>query len=889
MTKRIAVIILAAFAICGCQVKEINEFVQETSPNPDAKVFTAIIEDNTSVGTKTVLDNDGNVRWKQGDQVSIFVGSTVNEHYQVTDASEGKTSASLYQVTSPGFVAGTDINNNVAFYPYATTAEIAKSGSSYVISDILLPAVQNYAEGSFGNGAFPMAAVTSSTSDMILKFKNVLGGLKLQLKGTATIASIRITGNNNEILCGAAEVTVSNTTTPTISLSDATAKTVTLDCGEGVQLNTETATPFIIALPPMTMDGGFTVVVTDTEGNYMEIKTTKSQTITRSNMLKMPAVVFEGIPTWAVDLGLPSGTLWAPTNIGASSPEEVGGRYAWGETETKDNYVWGNYKWCNGTSSSMTKYCAADGKTELDDDDDVAQVILGNGWHMPDNNQIQELLSECTWVSETLNGVSGYRVTGPNTNSIFLPCNGQWEDAGLTYASRVYLWSSECYGNGNAYRLQYPDDVNWGYNHRHDGLCVRAVLGTYHDDSPASEPEAVDLGLSVKWATFNLGASKPEEYGDYFAWGDISPRDDVPEGAYAWAVYKWCNGSYSSMQKYNTNSSYGVVDGVTTLTLEDDAAASNWGDNWRMPTAAEQNELLENCTWICTTRNGINGYEVISKVNGNSIFLPAAGYKGDSSVIREDGEVGLYWSSSLTEGSSTYTSCRLRFAENEIDHIDINRSFALQIRPVYSETITPEFVDLGLSSGLKWATCNVGANAPEEYGDYFAWGETEPYYSSQNPLTWKDGKEAGYEWPSYQWYDATNDSQTKYCYGVDNKTVLDLEDDAATVNWGGTWRMPTDADWTELRTECTWTWTTQNGVYGRLVTSNTNGKSIFLPAAGYKSGTGHIYAGSYGEYWSSSLNDYYSYAALYANFSSDGVYRNGHVRCYGRSVRPVTE
>ena len=276
---------LTILAITGCQTKE--------QKNPENKVFTAIIDENISGDTNTSLDGEGNVLWKQGDQVSIFAGSTVNEHYQVTDASDGKTAASLNKVGG-GVVAGTEIDNNVAFYPYASTAEVAKSGSNYVISEIELPATQNYAEGSFGNGAFPMAAVTSSKEDMNLKFKNILGGLKLQLKGTATIASITVTGKNNEKLYGDAEVTVTSGGTPSISLNDADAKTVTLNCGAGVALNSETATPFIIALPPITMTGGFTVVVTDTEGKQMEISNSESQTITRSNLLRMPAVNYVG-------------------------------------------------------------------------------------------------------------------------------------------------------------------------------------------------------------------------------------------------------------------------------------------------------------------------------------------------------------------------------------------------------------------------------------------------------------------------------------------------------------------------------------------------------------------------------------------------------------------
>ena len=191
MKKVFVYSLLTILALTGCQTKELD------SLNEDSKVFTAVIDDDFSAETKTSLDGEGNVLWKRGDQVSIFAGSTVNEQYQVSDASDGKTAASLNKVSGGGFVAGTEIDNNVAFYPYASTAEIAKSGVSYVISGVELPATQTYAAGSFGNGAFPMATVTSSTEDMNLKFKNVLGGLKLQLKGTSTITSITVTVNNN--------------------------------------------------------------------------------------------------------------------------------------------------------------------------------------------------------------------------------------------------------------------------------------------------------------------------------------------------------------------------------------------------------------------------------------------------------------------------------------------------------------------------------------------------------------------------------------------------------------------------------------------------------------------------------------------------------------------
>ena len=192
-----------------------------------------------------------------------------------------------------------------------------------------------------------------------------------------------------------------------------------------------------------------------------------------------------------------------------------------------------------------------------------------------------------------------------------------------------------------------------------------------------------------------------------------------------------------------------------------------------------------------------------------------------------------------------------------------------------------EWVGLGLPSGTKWATCNVGATAPEAYGDYYAWGETTT--------------KSTYEWSTYKWCDGSYDTQTKYCtsssYGtVDNKTVLELADDAARANWGGAWRMPTDAEWTELRTNCTWTWTDDyngTGVAGRIVTSKTNGNHIFLPAAGYRGDDVLYGAGSYGRYWSSSVGADNPNNAWYMFFRSDGVFRGNYTRCYGLSVRPV--
>lgn len=196
--------------------------------------------------------------------------------------------------------------------------------------------------------------------------------------------------------------------------------------------------------------------------------------------------------------------------------------------------------------------------------------------------------------------------------------------------------------------------------------------------TPYSSPHvAIDLGLSVKWATYNVGATNPEEYGGYYAWGETEEKED-----YSWSNYKWCNGSSNTMTKYCANSSFGTVDNKTVLDPEDDVAHVKWGGDWRMPTEYELNELRNNCDWEWDEVNGVFGYMIKSRVNDNSIFLPAAGYREDTDVYGICG-FGGYWSSSLGDD---YGDCayRLGFDDGEHDcgYEDCDRYCAISVRPV---------------------------------------------------------------------------------------------------------------------------------------------------------------------------------------------------------------
>ena len=491
----------------------------------------------------------------------------------------------------------------------------------------------------------------------------------------------------------------------------------------------------------------------------------------------------------------------------------------------------------------------------------------------------------------------------------------------------------------------------------------------------ADSHEYVDLCLpsGTLWATCNVGANSPEEYGDYFAWGETEPK-----AKYEASNYKWCNTFIFIQTKYCTSSEQGDWDGKTVLEPMDDAATVNWNSDWHMPSLAQISELINSnyTTAEWTTQNGVNGYLITSKYNNKSIFLPAAGYYGgyDPSVNDYIGIDGAYWSRTLNSSDSRY-SFLLSFSSDRLRTSYWDRSVGRSVRPVRIEqvqrktvteivlnetsiqllpnetksltaTVLPadadiptvtwessnldvaqvsseglvtakavgnctitcsatdgsgvtavcqvkvrstdeneyEFVDLGLPSGTLWATCNVGANSPEEYGDYFAWGETIGYKGGKTTFTWDN----------YKYSNGTYTSLTKYCtkssYGtVDNKTELEPEDDAATANWGNDWQMPSKEQLEELcnSSYTTTTWTTQNGVNGRLITSKSNGKSVFLPAPGGRYTSGLDYAGSEGYYWSRSLYTDYPQAAYELDVIRSWIGLDSEGRSYGYSIRPV--
>lgn len=245
-----------------------------------------------------------------------------------------------------------------------------------------------------------------------------------------------------------------------------------------------------------------------------------------------------------------------------------------------------------------------------------------------------------------------------------------------------YYWNQAAQGPHDWYvvsTISLNNEVIASYKSEVGHFTVEGGTPGPKHDYPV--PEIVDLGLpsGIKWASFNVGASAPEEYGEYFAWGETEPKT-----YFGFETYKWCNGTITSLTKYNTLSEYGIVDSKTVLELEDDVAHVKLGGNWRMPTDAEMTELREKCTWNRTTLGGKSGYEVTSKTNGNSIFLPDAGYRNDNSIYGGSYN-GNYWSSSFDAGYP-YSAWRLGFnSSGEIFRDDFYRSLGLTVRAVYDD------------------------------------------------------------------------------------------------------------------------------------------------------------------------------------------------------------
>ena len=507
-----------------------------------------------------------------------------------------------------------------------------------------------------------------------------------------------------------------------------------------------------------------------------------------------------------VDLGLPSGLLWAACNVGASKPEDAGNYYAWGETTTKGSYIINN---------SLTQ-----GKEMVDiscsKNYDVAYSTLGGKWRMPTTTEFNELAYNCTMEWTVRNGVWGYSVTGSNGNNIFLPAVG-WHD-GILHDNAGRYWCatpSDISVGAYAFNFTKTGKNISGYD-RYHGCSVRPVYGDYFSiEKNRLQVKAEAGNYSIK---VNANVQWIAECDD--SWVTLTKNDNI--------LTVTVKDNYI-LEKRTAIISFCSPNGNIYATAEITQEATNFG--------LELSELYFTENASTQSVNIMSNFPWTAECNASWITLSPQGNILDVTVEQNTGRF---------ERSATI----------EFRHWD-TKSLLNTIEIVQGKATTGEanghnYVDLGLPSGLLWATCNVGASSPESNGNYYAWGETatKSSYTQENSRTY-----------GQDMVDISNNSSY----------------DVAKAIWGGNWRMPTMNEIEELLEKCEWKRITQNGVNGWKVTGS-NGNSIFLPNDGI---TGEKYSS---QYWSSTPSD--NNKAYFLSVSSLNIIGAAN-RYYGCCVRPV--
>ena len=435
----------------------------------------------TGVRSSVVINNAGvNFLWEANDTVGIFPDKGSQAEFAM-DEGAGMQTATF----NGGGWALKAASTYAAYYPYNFYNRNLKA---IPVSYEGQKQTGNASTAHLGAYDFMAASVTTPSNGAVafdMQHMGALVMLQTNLDEAKTLTNVALKANADAFTTtGTIDLTAMN---PEIS-AKTTTSTLNIALNDFEVAKGATATIYFMLSPTNLSGETLEITLSDEKGAYMKFEaagknfvagTAYAYTLTNGNKVNT-------LPVNAVDLGLPSGTLWADRNVGADAPEAYGDYFAWGETEPKSYYYWDSYKWCNGTDYTQTKYCTyssygtVDNKTVLDLEDDAAYVNMGADWRMPTLTEQRELLDNCTWEWTTQNGVKGYKVTGKNGNSLFLPAAGYRYGSSLRNAgSRGDYWSSSLYESNpsSAYELGfYSDYYRWYYGNRFYGQSVRAVV-----------------------------------------------------------------------------------------------------------------------------------------------------------------------------------------------------------------------------------------------------------------------------------------------------------------------------------------------------------------------------------------------------------------------------
>ena len=907
MKRYIFISILALAAVVSCQ--KIEDSISQASQPDAVKVvhgaFNATIEDTP---TRAYLSGT-NVYWNDGDLVAVFPGTTSAHKYMVAMGSDGKSSAQLveqpYSESEPYPEDDIPIGANVALYPYYQSRTQPKHSEN---------TCEDLGDGKYRvnvefDGRFPMVAVTQTPDDKDLLFKQTCGLLKFSLLAPDSkpfgLTGISIIGNNNEILCGSAEVTASYGADPEIEMIDGEARLEVYSdyfggdmCDEDgiVWLDADTPFEFCVPVPPTVFTKGIKVIFLTTQG-FVERTINQEIVVERAHI--KPFSTLQLTPGNTVLLyESTDGNIVTPARLSAKDKDGASLQY---ENVYGDFFgaTYGQIRF-NGIVESMD--ISFEGCMTLDSflmSSNVVKLVTA-----------EEMFSGCSWLTYVeLAGFDFSDVTSmrkmfndaQSLHDVWFPETG----LNTSKVTSMRAMFSSCYS------LAWLDLSGFDTSNVTD-MCAMFqncfVLSSL-DISTFNTSKVTDM-------SFMFNACQK------LYWLDMSGFDtsNVTDMR---AMFQNCNVCSSlDMSSFDTSkvTDMSYMFNCCSYIQSMDLSGFNTSAVQNMKYMFQACESLQSLDLSNFDTSNVTDMDAMFIHCSNLEHLDISSFDTSNVTSVENMFSETPKLKSLRVGEKT-NACS--FDPSMFDQIGYGGTLKYPAACDYSQwlealaaygwtgegegEVVMEAVDLGLS--VKWASCNLGASKPEEYGDYYAWGATEPWYEkgyaqSDNPV-WKSGKSGGYIWENCPFRTTGNswnnikfskyvpDNQASYWGGdgtPDNKEVLDLVDDAANVKMGGGWRMPTVDELWELVNNCTSECTTLNGVAGRRFTSKTTGNSIFLPAAGDRDGSGFVDVGIDCGYWSSSLHFYDPVSAWLLHSLMQDEYMGAHYgsnRCAGRHIRPV--
>lgn len=830
---------------------------------------TATIGGNPDTKT-TVHSNGTSIYWTEGDAINLFYGSTLSGQF-TTDIDSPQATAEFTGTFSGNNVPANETASFWGVYPYDESNTC--DGTSVTLT---IPAVQESSPGTFATGLNPSVA---NSADGTLTFYNVGSWFVFSVTQTG-VTSATLTGNKGEVLAGRINVTMNSDNRPTATLIDEAASSITINAPAGGFVP---GSLYYIVLIPQDLEDGYSLAL-HKGANVAICKIEKPVSFSRAYYRKKEnadnnaSYVLE-----AIDLGL--SVKWAACNLGASAPEENGDYYAWGETESKSDYSIDTYKWWDGSNNTLTKYnCfsswgAVDSRTVLEAEDDAAQVKLGDKWRMPTSTEWKELIETrfdtenytWTWCDGSdvkYNGSTapGWKVVRNGTlSTIFLPASGEM------YGTDFYTLFT--------------------------GYWLSSLSPDYFNISPASE------------RPYAWGACFDGTYGEY---PYCNSSIDRKAGFSIRPVYgDFVRVSSISLNKSSLEIFVGNTETLTATVNPADATEKTvvWASDNRSVASVSEGTIAAKSAGTVTISAMANGQCATCVVTVNPVLVTGVSLNKTSTSLHVGSAESL--SATVTPSNATNKNVSWSSSNTSVATVDdkgliIGKSTGTARITVRTEDgsktafcdvtvtplVSPQAVDLGLS--VKWASLNLGASAPEEYGNYYAWGEIEP--------------KSVYNWSTYKWCNGSSYSLTKYCtnplgkvYGTeDGKHELEATDDAVIALLGGHWRMPTLGEFSELANtqndtdNYSWIWCDGNtvkyngsSVAGWMIVRIENNATIFLPAAGHRESSNHTDEGSKGYYLTSMLysftpntsDSYWFYSSLFHEAFLD--------RSKGSSIRPV--